>query len=159
MLQEHLHLTTIQYGWITLALTVTILLTKLINTFLLEYIHVDKIVFYSLIVLLAACGLLLTFALQHLYTVETIVIPFILFGAGSGFLFSNGTVAAFRDFKRVASGSVSGLINCIQFLFAFVGSTIAAHIDITHLLPLALLLIMMTLLTFIFYICLDCMEK
>lgn len=155
MLQDHLKLTVIQYGWVTLTLTGSILLAKLVNTLLLKYIDINRIIFLSTLVLLFASSLLLAFSLLSFYSVTTIVVPFIIFGVGSGFLFSNATVAAFHSFKKVAAGSVSGLLNGLQLLSAFVGSAISAHLAITSLLPLAIFMCCMSFLTVAQYVYLE----
>lgn len=155
MLQDHLKLTVIQYGWVTLTLTSSILLAKLVNTLLLKYVDINRIIFLSTLVLLFASSLLLALSLFNFYSVTTIVVPFIIFGVGSGFLFSNATVAAFHSFKKVAAGSVSGLLNGLQLLSAFVGSAISAHLGITSLLPLAIFMCCMSLLTVTQYVYLE----
>lgn len=43
MLQNHLGLSSVQYGWVTLTLTGTILLAKLINTFALNYFTIERL--------------------------------------------------------------------------------------------------------------------
>lgn len=140
MLENQLHLTAVQYGWITLGLTGAILLSKSANTLLLNFVNVERLIFYSNCSLLLASGLMLIFACFHYYSVYTIMIPFALLGIGCGFLLSNTTAASFKSFNGISSGSVSGLLNGMQRLCAYVGSIIAAHLVITSLLPLALLL-------------------
>lgn len=83
---------------------------------------------------------MLLFAFLGMYSLYSILIPFALMGAGCGFLFSNTSTAAFGSFNGVSSGSVAGLLNGMQRLFAYAGSAIAAHLLITSLMPLALLL-------------------
>jgi MFS transporter, DHA1 family, 2-module integral membrane pump EmrD len=138
MLQHHLHVSTIAYGWFTLALTGSILLAKLVNTLLLGFIDIHRLIFLSLCTLVLSTLLLLTFALFGLYSVSAVVIPFMLFGVASGFLFSNTTVASFHSFKKTAAGSVSGLHSGIQLFCAFAGSLIAAHLSTATLMPLAI---------------------
>lgn len=152
MLQDHLHLTAVEYGWVTLILTGSILLAKFINTFTLNYIKIEKLIFLSLITLVSACVLLLIQSLFGLYSVAAIVIPFVIFGFGSGFLFANTTTAAFHSFKKTAAGSVSGLLSAVQLLSAFVGSAIAAHLGVTTLIPLAVFLCVITCIALIQYI-------
>lgn len=138
MLQNHLGLNSIQYGWVTLALTGAILLAKLCNTFMLNRVSIEKINFASICLLAFASCLLLLLALLGFYSITAILIPFMIFGLGSGFLFTNATVAAFKPFKNLSSGSVSGLLNGLQLLSAFIGSAIAAHLGLKSLLPLGI---------------------
>ncbi len=145
MLQKYMGLTVLQYGWITLALTGAIFITKFINTIALAYVDVDKIIFLSIIMLAIAGSLLLLFGILGYYSLFTLLLPFMLFGIGSGFLFSNTMAAAFKPFKGKASGSVSGLLNGTQLFAAFIGSAIAAHLGITSLLPLGILMAVMSI--------------
>ena len=46
----------------------------------------------------------------------------------------------FKPFRKVAAGSVSGLISGIQLPCAFVASAIAAHLNLSTLLPLGVLM-------------------
>jgi DHA1 family 2-module integral membrane pump EmrD-like MFS transporter len=138
MLQGHLGLNSVQYGWVTLALTGAILIAKLINTFTLSYISIERLNLFSTWMLAFAGSLLFFLALLKIYSLLSIIIPFILFGIGSGFLFSNTTVAAFKPFKAFSTGSVSGLLSGLQLLSAFVGSVIAAHLGVTSLMPLGI---------------------
>jgi DHA1 family 2-module integral membrane pump EmrD-like MFS transporter len=136
MFQNHLGLNSVQYGWITLGLTGAILSAKLTNMLTLNYISIEKLNFFSTALLAFSGGLLLLFALLNAYSLAAILIPFTLFGIGSGFLFSNTTAAAFKPFKGVSSGSVSGLLSGLQLLSAFLGSAIAAHLGLKSLMPL-----------------------
>ena len=152
MLQEHLHLTAIQYGWVTLSLTCTILFIKGVNTVLLRYMPVEKIIYYATILLFISGLFALLFAVFGAYSLRSILIPFILFAIAAGFLFPNTTVAAFRPFKGVSSGSVSGLISFIQLFSAFVGSAVAAHLSTQSLLPLGIFMFFIGIVVFVQYV-------
>ena len=143
MLQQHLSLTAVEYGWVTLGLSGMIFLAKFINTLLLRYMDIDKIIYYATYIIALAGLLLLLFAEFHVYNVMSVIGPFMVFGVGAGFLFSNTTIAAFKPFKSVSSGSVSALLSGLQLLSAFVGSVIAAHLGMQTLMPLALLMALM----------------
>ncbi len=152
MLQGHLHLTTVQYGWVTLALTLTILLAKMVNTFILNVVNIEKLIFYSTILLAFSGLLLLVVALTGAYSLYAILIPFMVFGIASGFLFSNTTVVSYQPFKGKAAGSVSGLLSGLQLISAFVGAFIAAHLGLSTLLPLGIFMTLITALVLWQYI-------
>lgn len=152
MLEKQLHLTAVQYGWITLAITGTILLAKSLNSLLLNKVGLDQLIFLSNCCLFAASVLMLFFACLGWYSLATILIPFALMGMGCGFLFSNASTAAFKSFNGLSSGSVAGLLNGMQRLFAYAGSAIAAHLVITNLMPLALLMTLFTGFSLVQYI-------
>lgn len=138
MLQDHLHLTIVEYGWVTLTLTSTILLAKFANTILLRYISINQLILFSSYTLVTGGGLLLIFGLLHYYSVMTLLLPFMIFGFGTGFLFANTTVAAYVPFKGLSSGTVSGLMNSFQLIFAFIASSFAVHLPLETLFPLGL---------------------
>lgn len=144
MLEDHLHLTPVEYGWVTLALTAAILFAKALNTFLLSKFSLEAIIVFSNILLFGSSILLLSFAFFNFYSVTSILLPFTLMGISCGFLFSNTSTAAFKSFNGLSSGSVAGLLNGMQRLFACAGSAIAAHLAITSLMPLALLMTLVT---------------
>lgn len=140
MLQSNLKLNPIEYGWITLLLTGFIFFAKLSNTILLKYVSIRKLIIISNFSLLAAGIALFSLALLHYYSIWSIIAPFILFAIGSGFLFSNATVAAFKPIKKSSSGSAAGALNGLSIMTGFVGSAIAAHLSIDTLLPLGVLI-------------------
>ena len=152
LFQNHLGLTPIQYGWITLTLTGATLISKFINSIILRYVSLNHIIMSAVIILNLSSLLLLGLALLQYYSTAAAVIPFALFGFGSGFLFSNTTVAAFQPFKGSAAASVSGLISGIQLLSGFIGSAIAAHINLSTLLPLGIFMSVISILCMIQYI-------
>lgn len=139
MLQDHMGVNVVTYGWITMALTCAVLLSKVCNSVMLRYVGADITILYSVVLLAAASALLLLFALLGYFSIATLLIPFVLYGLAAGVLFSNTTTTAFKPF-HTASGSISALLGGIQFLAAFVGAAIASHLSDDSLLPLAILI-------------------
>lgn len=158
MLQNNLHLSTTQYGWLTLGITFTILLGKFLNTLVLKYFQIEKVIWVFSLVLLFACFLLFIFALFKSYSILAIMLPFSIFGFASGFLFANTTIVAFKPFKSIGSGSVSGLLNGSQMLAGFIGTMIAAHLALATLMPLAIFMLIMGVLAVGQYFLLDYMR-
>lgn len=152
IMQDKFHLSIKQYSWVTFALASTALISKLFNTILLRWFHLKKLTLFANWLLAFSGCLLLFFALIHSYTTATILIPFLLAGFASGFLFSNATVAAFEPFASKASGSVSALLSGLQMLTAFAGSAIVAKLPLDTLLPLASLLFALGVLSLLIYI-------
>lgn len=139
MLQNHLAISVLEYGWISVGLMGCVVLSKIANSFLLLYINVNKLIYAAVILLAFSSGLLLVLALLGYFSLAAILSPFALFAIASGVLFSNALTVAFKPFKSGA-GSVSGLIGFISFIAVFVGAAVASELSDDRLLPLAVLM-------------------
>lgn len=140
MFQDHLGFTSVQFGWVTLSITGVIVLSKFLNTIALSKVRIETIILYSFAVIALSGIFLFILSVMGVYSVAGILIPFIFFGLGSGFLFPNATVVCYQPFKSVSSGSVSALLTGMQMIFAFIGSAIAAHLPVKTMLPLGVFL-------------------
>lgn len=140
MLQDHLGVSVVAYGWITLALSGAILISKLLNTYLLRRINIDSIIWAAILILLTGCVLLLIFALLQWFNLFVILFPFSLVGIAAGFLFSTTTTQAFKPFTGMAA-SISGLMGFICLFATMLASAVASHVSNSSLLPLSVLMI------------------
>ncbi len=152
ILQHHLSVSVIHFGWITLAITSFILLSKLCNALFIGFFGVERLIRYSLILMFFAALSLFCFSLAGCYSLIVVVVPFLMFAFSSGFLFSNTTAAVMVATKKIISGSVASLMNFSTSMFAFIAATVAAHLSIETLLPLGLLLLFMSVIPLGVYI-------
>ena len=152
ILQHHLSVSHIHFGWITLAITSFILLSKLYNALFIHFFGVEQLIRYSLILMFLGALSLFCFLLTSYYSLIVVVVPFLMSVFSSGFLFSNKTAAVMVTTKKTISVSVASLMNFSTSLFAFIAAGIAAHLSIETLLPLSLLLFIMSVIPLGVYI-------
>ena len=91
ILQHHLSVSHIHFGWITLAITSFILLSKLYNALFIHFFGVEQLIRYSLILMFLGALSLFCFLLTSYYSLIVVVVPFLMSVFSSGFLFSNKT--------------------------------------------------------------------
>lgn len=139
LLQQTLKLSSIEYGFVIVAVASGMLIGKSLNTRLLKYFPIHQLIFMGTISMLFGSSMMLLFALLGYLNVTCLVGPFIFFTIGTGLVFANALVAAFKTLHSMG-GIAGAAYTCIQVGGSFGVSILVAHLPQANQLPLALLL-------------------
>lgn len=121
LFQNGLHLSSIEFGWLSVSIAVILLVGQMINLYLLPLFSLEKIVGIHLLLMLLAGVLMLVGAWLHIMNIYVIMLPVLLFVLGSTVVSSNTTTKAFDPFYQTI-GSVAAAYGCIQILIGFIAS-------------------------------------
>ena len=127
------------FGWLGMVIILASLFVKLTNAKLVKKLGVKKMLFSASILTLVGAILMLIFVLIGFINVWVVLIPFLLFNAGAGLIFSNMSSVIMVDFKSSA-GSASAVYGCIQILGSVIATAIIAVISEQTQLGLAIVL-------------------
>jgi len=142
LFQNVIGISVVHYGWLTLYVTITILLGRGLNVVLLRRASSKAAMQVGRwLMLLGGLSMLLTYLIHEL-NIITVLIPYLIFVLGTGFIFSNASLLAFNAFET-KFGIVGALYSFLQLIFAYVTSYIAAKVSAKTQLPLAIILTML----------------
>lgn len=150
LFQNTLHITTIQFGWLTVIVAVSLFLGKGINILLVARLRLPAVLLLGNTIMFLAAVLMLLFAVSGIMTISAVLIPMMIFVAGTGLVMANAFAGAIKPFKEMA-GAASSLYSCLQMLATFIVSYIAARLHEHNQIPLALLLTVLALLPLVSY--------
>lgn len=150
LLQRTLGLTPVTYGWLATAVAVAVFLGKGINALLVNRVSLSMNIIIGNLMMLFGGILMLVIGLFGVLNVAVVVVPFVIFAAGTGLVYANAFVGAFSPFKGIA-GTVGSLYSCLQISGAFLASVLAAHLPARNQLMLAALLTLLSLISSIVY--------
>ena len=125
-------LTASEYGYLALAISLSLMLGKLLNVYLLKFLNVRGMICLGL-------GLMFVFAfamvgvmyLPHLRMLE-LVIPLVFSLTGAGMIFPNASSTVYAPFRHIA-GSTSALYGGAQVLIAFIAQGLSGMFKEQHL--------------------------
>jgi DHA1 family 2-module integral membrane pump EmrD-like MFS transporter len=152
LLQKTLGLSAVEYSWLVVVVAAGMLIGKGLNTLLIKKFDLDTLIVVGNSLMLSGAGIMLIFGMLGYLSVTLIVLPFILFTTGTGLVFSNAMVAAFRSINK-AGGTASAVYTCIQIGGTFCASILVAHLSQNTQIPLAIFLTILSLSSFLLHFC------
>lgn len=149
LFQTVLKLSPVKYGWLALYMGIGLLAGKLLNKYLLQKMDFLKVLFLGFVVNLFASGIMLIGGLETL-NVNIVMLPMMICVIGCALILSNAAAGAFIPFPKIA-GTAGGLYGCLQVSGAFTTGQIAASFHISNQIPLAAIIVVLTILGMISY--------
>ncbi len=126
--QDQLHLSVIQYGWITALITCMVLVSRIINIPLVKYLNPHLIIALGLAVITLSSGFLLLFALLNIHSIFLITFSMMIIILGTGVIFPNATALALSAYRHI-SGIAGALYASLQTFSAFLAGLLASVLD------------------------------
>lgn len=145
LMQNVLHLSPVSYAWLSVYITIALLVGRILNLILFNFFDVKKLVFIGSVGMLLSSLLMLLLGKMGYLNVAVIIIPMMINILSSGMIFSNAMAGALKPFSHMA-GSAGALYGSIQIFGSFIASAIAATLHENNQIPMASLFCVMTLL-------------
>jgi Bcr/CflA subfamily drug resistance transporter len=127
LFQHTLHLTPIQFGWLSPITAMSYMVGTLLNIRLLNFYSSQSLLRIAGFIMLAGAIIMLALGLIGILNVWVIMLPLMLICIANGFVFSNAFACAFEPFPQ-AAGITGALFSSLQMLTAGVASSLAALI-------------------------------
>ncbi len=150
LFQQHLHMTPIQFGWLSLVFTVAMVLGRALNVILLRYYNSSQMVAIGNLGLVLASLSMLFIGLGGYFNVAVIMIPAMFYVMSGGLIFANAVAGALGPFSHMG-GTAGSVYGCAQILAVFAVSLLAAHLHGSNQIALAAILSGCALLSAITY--------
>jgi len=139
LMRNILHLTAIEFGWLSLCTAGALCTSAFINGRLVMRFGYANMLRVGVIIMLTGSVLLFVFNTLGTISVFNVMLPITIFALGTGFSFQNAFAGAFQSFPHIA-GSAGALYGFIQILGGSLSSTLVAHLHESNALPLAVVL-------------------
>lgn len=144
LFQRILRLSPVQYGWLAIVIGAGFGLGGVLNAILIKAFGRHRILVVGIAIVLSSGILMLALGLNGYLNTLVIILPMGLFTFGAAMMFSNSFAGAFQPFGHIA-GSAGALYGCIQLLGGSATSTLIATLNEINQIPLALVLISISL--------------
>lgn len=115
------------FGWLGMCIIASSLIAKLVSGKLVNRLGVQKLLYVAAFNMLLGPAIMLGFVFVGMLNVWVVLVPFMVFNAGSGLLFSNVPAIAMEDFSANA-GSAAAVYGCIQILGAVATTTLVSYL-------------------------------
>lgn len=146
--QHTLGLSPIFFGWITAVVTIGAALGSILNAKFVGKYGLDRMIFSGILIMLVALVIMLIFGVAGVLELNAVLIPMVFTAIGVGFIAGNTASKALSPFSHIAGGA-SAIYGGIQFLIFAIVSAGAALVHTNSQIPLALLLLLPTVLIFV----------
>jgi DHA1 family 2-module integral membrane pump EmrD-like MFS transporter len=144
-LYQHVYLISSQaFSYLSLPIAVGFLLGAAVNAYFVHYVGVQSLLILSMYLLLFAAATMLCLGLFGLANVWVVLIPMMLYVMATSMVLANAFTLAFAELATMA-GLASALYTSIQMLIAGLWSSLAALLPGQTQIPLALILLISTL--------------
>lgn len=145
LFQHTLHLTPIQFGWLSPLTALSYMIGTVSNIRLLNFYRPQELLRIASFIMLAGALIMLIIGLVGILNVWAIMLPLMLICIANGFVFSNAFACAFEPFPQ-AAGITSAMFSSIQMFTAGFVSSLAALIPAHNQIILAGVLTLLSLL-------------
>lgn len=150
IIQDTLGLSAVQYGWSTFAVGMSFLVSVFINRYLINHFEGNRIASVGVIIIMFASVTLLTLSLLKTFNLFSLLIPLMIMQVGLAFLFPSNAARAMEIFSEKA-GKAAAMFGCSIFLGGTAASYAMSMFSETTLLPLALVLLSLSLIMTAFH--------
>lgn len=144
LFQDNFQLSAVQFGWLSLGVAVSYLIGTIANNYLIRFYSIATLLLIGQVIMLSASLLMLILGIFGVMTVTTIAIPASLVIMGGGFIYPNSAALAFDNVKK-HMGIATALFGSIQLVACALVSALVACFPETNQIPLALLLLVLSL--------------
>jgi DHA1 family 2-module integral membrane pump EmrD-like MFS transporter len=138
LLQDIVGLTPVQFGWLSVFLSIGIIASQFLNSRLVMKYGIAVMIKAGIIIALLSGLIMLLFALYHIINTPVIVIPAVIFCFASGFIFSNAMAGAFEFFGHMA-GITGALYGFLQMMGGVIPSMLLSGVILQNQLPLSII--------------------
>lgn len=145
LLQNVVGLTAVQFGWLSFIMACSLFICTFLNSRYVVTKGITAMVGIGTVLMFTGSALMLILGLAGYLATWSIMLPMVFFSMGVAFTFSNAFAGAFHPFPKMA-GAVGALYGCLQIIGAAAASALIAALPETSQLPLALFLIVLSLL-------------
>ena len=109
------------FGFTNLLISATLIITSYLNSKMIHYFSIDRLLFYGVSLLCFSGVLFLITGIFQVINVYTILIPMVVMMCGCGFIYPNASAGGLSLFAKNA-GTASAVYACIQMLGGAAGS-------------------------------------
>lgn len=134
------------FGWLGMCIIASSLIAKLLSGMLVKVLGVKKLLYVGAFNMVLGATIMLGFVFVDVLNVWVVLLPFMIFNAGLGLLFSNVPAIAMEDFASNA-GSAAAVYGCVQILGAVLTTTLVSYLPDHSQTALAIILTVVGLLT------------
>lgn len=150
LIQNHLGWSPSQYGWLSLYNVSGFLVGTLFAQLAGSRLSYAEMVFYGTLILVIASILMFIFGIIGLFNVFVILFPMAIFMMGVGITYPNTNMGALTPFAQMA-GSVGALQGGLQMILGGILSSFMSGVSLKNQIPLAVVLLSMSFITFSFF--------
>lgn len=144
LIQDTLHLSSLQYGWSIFIVAMSFLIGALINRLLMIKSWQGNTIASLGIALICLAAIALAFcAFFNSFNIWMLLIPIMILQAGSALVFPNNSTKALQYFPNIA-GKAAAVFGCSLFLGGTITSGIISVLPAQNLMPLALVILIIT---------------
>lgn len=144
LIQETLHLSSLQYGWSIFTVGMSFLIGALLNRFLITQGWLGNYIASIGIGLVTIAALtLVTCAVFKNFNVWMLLFPIMIMQVGSALIFPNNSTKALKYFPNIA-GKAAAVFGCSLFLGSTITSGIISVLPTKSLMPLSLVILTIT---------------
>lgn len=150
IVENHLHYSPIAYGNYAMIISVSYVVSSLINRMLLSKFSQQNLLQFGYLLLFLSVFLNIIFAMFSNLNLCTLLLPLILIYAANGFIFGNVMPNCLKLFPN-NSGTATATQVCLLMLIGAVGTFIISLIDIASLGRILLVFMILVIIKFIAY--------
>lgn len=141
ILQYGLGISPIQFGWITVFVSLSFMVGSLINSRVIEHFSQTKLIQMGSIVAVACGFWLMTIGILNQISVIAVAAAMMLYTFSAGFIISNALAIAFEDFVHI-SGIANSVYTFVQILGSALASVFISYTADVSTIPLGFVLLL-----------------
>lgn len=150
LFQTSLHFSPIQYGWLTIVVTIMFLIGVFLNAKLLSFYGVHFLVKLGVTLNLIGSIAMLVLALLGYFNIWAIILPMSIIIFSAGFIFPNCAAGGLMLFSHCI-GAASAMLGCFQLIACSIVSVIVAQFHINNQIPLSVILAIQSMLLLVIF--------
>ncbi len=138
--QHALHISPIQFGWLTTVVAFSIAIGNFLNSNLVAKQGIDNMIRYGICIMSFSLVVMLIFGLVGILNIWVIAIPTFFAIIGTGFISANVAAKAFSQCPNMA-GNAAAIYGTIQFVILSIFSGFSTLFHSNNQIPLALIML------------------
>ncbi|TAL60466.1 MAG: Bcr/CflA family efflux MFS transporter, partial [Legionella sp.] len=150
IIQQHLGLSTIQFGWSIFMVSISFFLGSIINRILIKSLTPHTIIGYGFFLVFIAILLIFASLLFLKLSIQLFLIPMFILQIGISFIFPSNAAKAMQAFPDSA-GKAAAVFGCVMFLGGTVAGLIISVLPDNTLLPMAIVYSVILAIMYYFY--------
>lgn len=141
LLQDVVHLTPVQFGWVAAVAGLFFIVGGFINAVIVERFGFHNMLMIGLLIMLIGSCVMLFFGLIHWIDTLVIMIPVVIYIVGSSFVFANAYAGAMGSFSESA-GTTAAVFGFLQIIGGAISSFLMSLMHTYDQIPLAIVLML-----------------
>ena len=139
LLQDVVHLTPVEFGWVAAIAGLFFIVGGLINAMIVERFGLRRMLMIGLLIMLFGSIVMLFYGLIHWIDTMVIMIPVVIYIIGSSFVFSNAYAGAMQSFTE-GVGTAAAVFGFLQIIGGSISSFLMSLMRTYNQIPLAIVL-------------------